>query len=152
MFSCRQATKMVPVRGVMSSNTEHCVTDHAHHQNLKPKENCILTASELFGVCTFMVSPISTKIYFLLFLFLIGQYWIFCLPDNMFVFGWMVWQKLHRIWWLVNYFMESWRILTELWQLLMQPSSRQALHCTCTMRTMQRHWQNNTAVTLSLSA
>ena len=50
-YSCRQVMKTDQVLGVMLSNTERCVIDHAHLQNHRQKENCIPTASESFGVC-----------------------------------------------------------------------------------------------------
>jgi len=57
--SCKQVMKMARVHGVTLSNTERCVIDHAHLQNHRPKENCIPTASELFGVCSFVIHRVS---------------------------------------------------------------------------------------------
>jgi len=65
--SCRQAMKMEPVHGVMLSSTELCAIDHVHLQNHRPKENCIPTASELYGVCTSVMWPIPTETFFTFF-------------------------------------------------------------------------------------
>ena len=62
MYSCRQVTTMESVRGVTLSSTERSVIDHVRLQNHRPKENYIPRASELFGVGTFVMSPISVKI------------------------------------------------------------------------------------------
>jgi len=66
LSSCRQAMKMEPVHGVMLSSIERCVIDLVHLQNHRPKENCIQTASELFGVSTSVMSTVPAQILFLL--------------------------------------------------------------------------------------